>query len=38
MKSYKEQISKLENQKINNNSKNTSIVEFENTIREIEDI
>lgn len=37
MKSYKEQISKLENQKINNNSKNTSIVEFENTIREIED-
>jgi DNA repair exonuclease SbcCD ATPase subunit len=37
MKSYKEQISKLENQKVNSNSKNTSIVEFENTIREIED-
>ena len=37
MKSYKEQISKLENQKVNSSSKNTSIVEFENTIREIED-
>jgi len=37
MKSYKEQISKLENQKVNSTSKNTSIVEFENTIKEIED-
>ena len=37
MKSYKEQISKLENQKVNNSSKNTSIVEFENTIKEIEE-
>jgi DNA repair exonuclease SbcCD ATPase subunit len=37
MKSYKEQISKLEKQKITSISKNTSIVEFENTIKEIED-
>lgn len=37
MKNYKEQISKLENQKINSSTKNTSIIEFENTIKEIED-